>query len=67
MKQALLDNLKNIPGWRTSEKLVVLVFDDYGNVRQNSAAWDSQHGWYILQAASLLMFCLINKAGAYDA
>lgn len=37
MKRLLLDNLKNIPGWRTAEKLVVLVFDDYGNVRQDSA------------------------------
>ena len=38
MKRALLNNLKNIPGWRTTEKLVVLAVDDYGNVRQDSAA-----------------------------
>lgn len=38
MKRALLDNLKNIRGWRTPEKLVVLAVDDYGNVRQDSAA-----------------------------
>ena len=38
MKRLLLDNLKNIPGWRTAEKLVVLAVDDYGNVRQDSAA-----------------------------
>ena len=38
MKRLLLDNLKNIPGWRTAERLVVLAVDDYGNVRQNSAA-----------------------------
>lgn len=28
-----LDNLKNIWGWRTSRKIVVLSVDDYGNVR----------------------------------
>jgi hypothetical protein len=38
MRRSLLDNLKNIPGWRTKEKLIILVFDDYGNVRQESAA-----------------------------
>ena len=38
MKQYLLDNIKNIFGWRTPEKLVVLAFDDYGNVRQDSIA-----------------------------
>jgi len=38
MKRKLLDNLKNIPGWHTSEKLVVLSVDDYGNVRVDSAA-----------------------------
>ncbi len=37
MKRLLLDNLKNIPGWRTSEKLVVFAVDDYGNVRLDSA------------------------------
>lgn len=36
MKRMLLDNLKNIPGWRTAERLVVLAVDDYGNVRQDS-------------------------------
>lgn len=38
MKRLLLDNLKNIPGWRTAERLVVLAVDDYGNVRQDSSA-----------------------------
>jgi len=37
MKRRLLDNVKNIPGWRTNEKLVVLSVDDYGNVRLSSA------------------------------
>ena len=36
MKRLLLDNLKNIPGWRTSDKLVVFAVDDYGNVRLDS-------------------------------
>ena len=38
MKRQLLDNLKNIPGWHTAEKLVVFSVDDYGNVRLDSKA-----------------------------
>ena len=38
MKRQLLDNLKNIPGWHTVEKLVVFAVDDYGNVRLDSKA-----------------------------
>jgi hypothetical protein len=38
MKRKLLDNLKNIPGWHTPEKLVVFAVDDYGNVRLDSKA-----------------------------
>ena len=38
MKRVLIDNLKNIAGWRTREKLVVIAVDDYGNVRLDSAA-----------------------------
>ena len=37
-KRQLLDNLKNIPGWHTKEKLVVFAVDDYGNVRLDSKA-----------------------------
>lgn len=37
-KRILLDNLKNIPGWHTIEKLVVFSVDDYGNVRLDSKA-----------------------------
>tara|TARA_B110000027_G_scaffold133097_1_gene160724 strand:- start:796 stop:1914 length:1119 start_codon:yes stop_codon:yes gene_type:complete len=37
MKQTLLNNLKNIWGWKTSRKIVVISVDDYGNVRLNSA------------------------------
>ena len=36
MKRAFLDNVKNIPGWRTAEKLVVLSVDDYGSVSLDS-------------------------------
>ena len=38
MKRQLLDNLKNIPGWHTAEKLVVFSVDDYGNIRLDSKA-----------------------------
>ena len=31
-----LMNLKNIIGWKTNRKIVVLAFDDYGNVRVDS-------------------------------
>lgn len=45
MKRMLLDNLKNIPGWRTDEKLVLISVDDYGNVRLDSrAAWERMAG-----------------------
>ena len=33
MRRSLINNLKNIPGWRTKRKLVVFSIDDYGNVR----------------------------------
>ncbi|HET8804200.1 MAG TPA: hypothetical protein VFM72_06440 [Aequorivita sp.] len=36
MKQTLLNNLKNIPGWNTKRKIVVIAVDDYGNVRLDS-------------------------------
>jgi hypothetical protein len=38
MRRQLFDNLKNIPGWRTKDKLVIFAIDDYGNVRLDSAA-----------------------------
>lgn len=37
-KRKLLDNLKNILGWHTAEKLVVFSVDDYGNIRLASKA-----------------------------
>src|SRR5690554_3353463 len=36
MKQALFNNIKNIPGWRTPRRLVIFSVDDYGNVRLSS-------------------------------
>src|SRR5690554_6747908 len=36
MKQKILNNLKNIQGWKTKRKLVVISVDDYGNVRLHS-------------------------------
>jgi hypothetical protein len=38
MFRPTIDNLKNIPGWRSKEKLVVFAVDDYGNVRLDSVA-----------------------------
>lgn len=44
IKRAILDNVKNIPGWHTSDKIVVLAVDDYGNVRLASrSARDRMH------------------------
>lgn len=36
VKQSIFNHLKNIPGWRTNRKLVVISVDDYGNVRLDS-------------------------------
>jgi len=36
MKQTLLNNIKNIYGWKTKSKIVVISVDDYGNVRVDS-------------------------------
>jgi hypothetical protein len=36
IKQSLLLNLKNIPGWRTSRKIVVIECDDWGSIRMPS-------------------------------
>lgn len=33
MKQTIANYLKNISGWRTNRKLIVISVDDYGNVR----------------------------------
>jgi hypothetical protein len=36
IKQSLFNHIKNLPGWRTNRKLVVISVDDYGNVRLDS-------------------------------
>lgn len=36
LKQTVLNHVKNISGWRTKRKLVVISVDDYGNVRLDS-------------------------------
>jgi len=36
MKRYLIDHLKNLYGWKTHRKLVVISVDDYGNVRLDS-------------------------------
>ncbi|MDH5415185.1 MAG: hypothetical protein OEW87_13700, partial [Flavobacteriaceae bacterium] len=36
MKQLILNNIKNIRGWKTPGKIVVISVDDYGNVRLDS-------------------------------
>ncbi len=36
MKQRIRNNIKNIYGWKTSRKVVVISVDDYGNVRLHS-------------------------------
>ena len=36
MKQTLFNNIKNIYGWKTKRKIVVISVDDYGNVRLDS-------------------------------
>lgn len=33
LKKDIVDNVKNLPGWRTKRKIVVFSVDDYGNVR----------------------------------
>ena len=36
MKQKILNHLKNLRGWKTNRKIVVIAVDDYGNVRLDS-------------------------------
>ncbi|AWI24443.1 hypothetical protein [Flavobacterium pallidum] len=37
IKQAVANNMKNIRGWKTDRKIVVISVDDYGNVKVDSA------------------------------
>ena len=59
MRQHLLNNLKNIPGWRTGRKLIALAVDDYGNVRVHSKKARSQ-----MDKAGLKIY---SRFDAYDA
>jgi hypothetical protein len=36
IKRTVFDHIKNIKGWKTNRKIVVISVDDYGNVRLNS-------------------------------
>ena len=36
MKQSFLTNIKNVYGWKTNKKIVVISVDDYGNVALDS-------------------------------
>ena len=36
MKQEIFNNIKNIWGWKTNKKILVISVDDYGNVRLDS-------------------------------
>ena len=36
IKQNIFNNLKNIPGWRTNRKIVIIECDDWGSIRMPS-------------------------------
>jgi hypothetical protein len=36
IKQNIINNLKNIPGWRTKRKIVIIECDDWGSIRMPS-------------------------------
>jgi hypothetical protein len=61
VRRLLFDNLKNIPGWRTGEKLVAFAVDDYGNVRLDSAAARDK-----LDAAGLDMSSRFDRLDALE-
>ena len=61
MRRWLFDNLKNLPGWHTRDKLVVFAVDDYGNVRLDST---TAHGK--LSAAGLDMSSRFDNFDALE-
>jgi len=61
VRRLLFDNLKNLPGWRTRDKLVVFAVDDYGNVRLDSTTARSN-----LSAAGLDMKSRFDKFDALE-
>jgi hypothetical protein len=57
IKKNLINNLKNIPGWRTKRKIVIIECDDWGSIRMPSKyVYDNllkrglkvPHGWFNL-------------------
>lgn len=58
MKQYLINNIKNISGWKTKRKIVVISVDDYGNVRL-----DSKKARNAMNTAGLKV---LNRFDAYD-
>nr|WP_321409461.1 hypothetical protein [uncultured Carboxylicivirga sp.] len=38
LRQHLVNNLKNMPGWRTNRKLIIIECDDWGGIRMPSKA-----------------------------
>ena len=58
MKQFIFNNLKNIYGWKTNRKIVVISVDDYGNVRL-----DSKQARENLDKAGLK---ILSRFDAYD-
>lgn len=33
LRRVLIDNVKNVPGWRSNRRIVVFAVDDFGNIR----------------------------------
>lgn len=58
VKQYLFDNLKNVGGWKTNRKILVISVDDYGNVRL-----DSQKARKSMDLAGLKV---LSRFDAYD-
>lgn len=58
MKREILDNLKNVWGWKTPRKIVVFSVDDYGNVRLDSPKAREQ-----LDSAGMKVY---SRFDAYD-
>jgi len=61
LRHLLIDNLKNLPGWHTRDKLVVIAVDDYGNVRLDSTTARSN-----LSAAGLEMSSRFDNLDALE-
>lgn len=62
LKQQLILNAKNLIGWRTNRKIVVISVDDYGNVRM-----DSQKAKENLDAAGVDIVSIFESFDTIDA